>query len=144
LRFVILQRRHINRNRRIEPADLPPAKREELIALGRKAKYVGNGVHKRNPGDFGLPQPGQPRQGKTLCDDVGLTSLAKAKELLAKAFDKGLVSEQRRGNENWPQHAWAVYNGRVLEAARTADGVYHGYPLQQGDEGIAEQVLKRW
>ena len=44
------------------------ARADELLTLANRADYGGNPEHKKNPGDFGLTPPSDPRQGKSLCD----------------------------------------------------------------------------
>ena len=51
---------------------------ERLIWLAQNVRYGGNPQHKRNPGDFGLVPPSQPRPDKTLCDEAGITSIKEA------------------------------------------------------------------
>ena len=53
-----------------------------------RVKYGGNPEHKRNPGDFGLTPPSQPRADKTLCDEVAVFKRTTALRLLRK----GIVS----------------------------------------------------
>ena len=54
--------------------------------LATKITYGGNPEHKRNPGDFGLQPPSQPRQGKTLCDEAEIFTRRDAQSLLRKAL----------------------------------------------------------
>ena len=85
----------------------------EQIALS--VRYGGNPEHKRNPGDFGLTPPAQPRPDKSLCDDLGIFSKAKAERLLQEGARKGMVSQARR--EGFPQNIWAVtLDGSPVEA----------------------------
>lgn len=51
-----------------------PPSTADLKILARRAGYGGNPAHKRNPGDFGLPPPSDPRPFKTLCDEIGVMS----------------------------------------------------------------------
>lgn len=116
-----------------------------LVQLAGKVSYGGNPEHKKNPGDFKLDPPSQPRQGKSLCDEVDIFSRSEALRLLREGMRRGLVSRQERG-DGWPQNIWAVTNnGRPLEAMleNPAQGVYHGYPMPSGDP-FADEVLKRW
>jgi hypothetical protein len=114
-----------------------------LQQLAEKVRYGGNPEHKRNPGDFNLSPPSNPRQAKTLCDEVGIFKKTEALALLKEGLRQGLVSIQERNG--WPQNIWAVVNGRSLQAMleNAEQGTYHGYPLQQ-DEPLADEVLKRW
>lgn len=120
------------------------AARETLQGLSISARYRGNPEHKRNPGDFGLKPPSQPRQGKSLCDNAGVLRRADAEQLLREGIRRGLVSVQFRGK--WPQNVWAVTAGGVpLEAQleNAEDGSYHGYPMPIEDP-FREDVLSRW
>ncbi|MGZ8245908.1 hypothetical protein [Methylomagnum sp.] len=114
-----------------------------LQQLAEKVRYGGNPEHKRNPGDFNLNPPSNPRQAKTLCDEVGIFKRTEALALLREGLRRGLVSIQERNG--WPQNIWAVVNGRSLQAMleNAEQGTYHGYPLQE-DEPLADEVLKRW
>lgn len=114
-----------------------------LERLAEKVRYGGNPEHKRNPGDFNLSPPSNPRQAKTLCDEVGIFKRAEALAVLREGLRRGLVSIQERNG--WPQNIWAVVNGRSLQAMleNAEQGTYHGYPLQE-DEPLADEVLKRW
>lgn len=59
-------RRHTRR--RIRSAPLSEEERERL----GNAKYEGSPLHKRNPGDFGLTPPADPRRDKNLCDEASI------------------------------------------------------------------------
>lgn len=118
--------------------------REQLEDWASRVSYGGNPEHKRNPGDFGLTPPSDPRPDKALCDRVGVFRRAEALQLLQDGLRRGLVSAQRRGG--WPQQAWSLTRGRVpvefqLENADT--GRYHGYPLPENDP-FREEVLDSW
>jgi hypothetical protein len=120
-----------------------PQLMERLRELAAEARYGGNPEHKRNPGDFGLIPPCDPRRGKTLCDDCGVFRKADALNLLRQGLSRGLV-DGRWSGDGWPQLVWAVTSDGVpLEAQREADGVYHGYPLLMADP-FAAVVLQRW
>src|SRR5437899_5565844 len=83
--------------------------RDKLNELSQKATYTGNPAHKKNAGDYGLHPPSSPREGKTLCDPVGITKVSRALSLLRKAISMGLVSVQERNG--WPQNVWGVEAG---------------------------------
>jgi len=107
---------------------------EDRDRWARKVRYGGNPEHKKNPGDFGLSPPCDPRQGKTLCDNVEIFRRDEALRLIKEGIRRGLVSEQIRNA--WPQNIWAVApNGMPVEAQleNPANGTYHGYPLQDAD-----------
>lgn len=137
-----MQRRiRFNRKRRIRGETNPG----ELALLAAQVKYGGNPEHKRNPGDFGLLPPAQPRAGKTLCDAAGITSRLEATRLLRQGVTKGLISVQTRGG--FPQNIWAVApDGTPLEAQldNHVQGTYHGYPMPSTDVPLREEIMKRW
>lgn len=120
------------------------ADRSNLKALAKRIRYVGSAFHKRNPGDFGLIPPSQPRPDKTLCDGAKISQAKVAQNLLEKGAAMGLISEQQRGD--FPQYIWAVTpDGVPLEAQldNVGAGTYHGYPMGEGDP-LAERVLQFW
>jgi hypothetical protein len=117
---------------------------DELARLASCVKYGGNPEHKRNPGDFQLNPPAQPRADKTLCDAVGIFKKSKALWLLQEGVRRGLISEQTRGE--FPQNIWSVTkDGKPLEAQleNQTQGIYHGYPMPINDD-FRDEVLKRW
>lgn len=117
---------------------------DRLKRVSAAMSYGGNPEHKRNPGDFGLTPPVQPRPDKTLCDDVHIFERAVALEHLRRGVERGLVSESWTGD--WPQNIWArTTDGRILEAQleNAQLGSYHAYPLPESDPFVSE-VQKRW
>jgi hypothetical protein len=115
-----------------------------LADLSTRATYTGNPQHKRNPGDFRLTPPSDPRLGKTLCDPAGVTRRAEALGLLRSGLRRGLISEQWR--DGWPQNVWAVSaRGIPFEAMleNPVVGSYHGYPMPESDP-LRPHVLDRW
>jgi len=138
------RRRTGNPKRRMSGKPKTKADRNALDILASKVGYTGSPAHKRNPGDFGLIPPSQPREGKTLCDGAGIVKRLRAKALLKEGVRRGMVSKQKR--QAWPQYIWAVHEGRIpLEAIleNAEIGTYHGYPLQQ-DDPFYDEILRRW
>ncbi len=106
--------------------------------------YAGSPYHKRNPGDFGLTPPSQPRPDKSLCDEANIFSASIAKELLIEGVKKRIISEQERNG--YPQNIWAVTEeGIPLEAqlGNEGEGTYHGYPMRKSDP-LYKEILRRW
>lgn len=139
-----MQRRYkkFNSNRKIKK--LAAGELQQCAVLARKVCYGGNPEHKKNPGDFGLTPPSHPRQGKSLCDDVGIFSRKDALRYLQSGLSKGLVSERTKGD--WPQNIWAVTDkGEPLEAQleNPETGTYHGYPMPKTDP-LADEVVRQW
>jgi hypothetical protein len=133
------RRSGFNPKRKISPA----GPLEESADLAKRASYSGNPEHKRFPGDYGLTPPASPRPGKTLCDAEGPFLKHLAQELLRSGLEKGMVSEQRRGE--WPQNIWSVASEAPFEAQleNEATGSYHGYPMPQEDD-FRDVVLEEW
>lgn len=120
------------------------AGRDSLEQLAQRIRYGGNPEHKRNPGDFGLVPPAQPRADKTLCDEAGIFTKELAERLLKDGALNGLISDQMRGD--FPQNIWVVtQDGIPLEAEleNQAQGTYHGYPMPSTDP-FRNVVLERW
>jgi hypothetical protein len=137
-----MTRTTFNPKRQLRAPITSTEQRDALEKLAADVRYGGNPEHKRNPGDFELNPPSQPRQGKTLCDDAAIFARAAALELLKQGIRKGLVSTQER--DGWPQNVWAVApNGVALEAQREGGGRYHGYPMPMNDP-LREVVVQRW
>lgn len=117
---------------------------DSLKKMAQKAGYGGNPEHKRNPGDFGLTPPSNPRPGKALCDVIKIFSRKEALKLLREGITQGLVSDRTQGE--WPKNVWSVMNdGTTLEAQleNPQQGTYHGYPLDP-DDAFAGKVVEQW
>lgn len=117
---------------------------ERLTELESAVSYGGNPEHKKNPGDFGLTPPSDPRRGKSLCDVASIFSRTLALALLRHGIRKGLISD--REENGWPKNVWSVTEtGIPLEAQleNPAIGCYHGYPMPDSDP-LASEVLTRW
>jgi hypothetical protein len=122
----------------------PNIDEDYLQGLAESIKYGGNPEHKRNPGDFGLTPPAQPRPYKSLCDVVEVFSKLDATRLLRQGVKRGLISD--REQNGFPQNIWSVTkNGYPLEAQleNAEQGIYHGYPMPQSDP-FREKVLEVW
>jgi len=118
--------------------------KEALERLANQLSYGGNPAHKRNPGDFGLTPPTQPRDDKSLCDDAGILKRDEALRLLRLGAQRGMISEWN--GEGFPRNIWAVTEAGIpLEAQleNPEKGSYHGYPLE-GNDDFRPRVLARW
>lgn len=132
--------RKYNPKRRLAAAGSLPS--QTLAELAETVEYSGNPEHKRNPGDFGLSPPAQPRRGKALCDTASIFRRSDAREYLKEGILKGCFSEQLI--DGWPKVIWAVTeSGIPLEAQRDGEGSYHGYPMPPEDP-MAAEVKKFW
>lgn len=135
------ERRRFNHKRLIIA---PKPHREILNDLANQVRYVGSPYHKRNPADFRLTPPAQPRPDKTLCDEAGVLGVADAQHWLREGVRRGLISADPR--QGYPKHVWAVTDdGIVLEAKYNNEGPghYHGYPLFEPDP-FRQIVLSHW
>ena len=86
------KRRSFNPKRSLRDAPTSAVEQSALKKLAKRVRYGGNPAHKRNPSDFGLNPPCQPREGKTLCDQLGLVKHAAALKSLKCGVKKGLIS----------------------------------------------------
>ena len=133
-------RKAFNPKRSIAPDPGP----EDLARWRHVVSYGGNSEHKRNPGDFDLTPPSNPRPDKTLCDGADISSRAEALKLLREGIRRGLVSVQIRNG--FPQNIWAVTkDGIPLEGQleNPGNGTYHGYPMPEAD-WFRSKVIDRW
>lgn len=120
------------------------ARAGELQKLADRARYGGNPEHKKNPGDFGLTPPSDPRQGKSLCDSAKVFKRTEAEVLLKAGLRHGLVSDRMDGE--WPKNVWSVTEAGIPMEAQLENpemGAYHGYPMPETDP-LSQEVLRRW
>lgn len=133
-----------NQKRKICRPPHDPGEIERCQRLALAARYGGNPVHKRNPGDFGLDPPSRPKPEKTLCDGANIFQRSIAVGLLQEGMRRGLFSTLICGD--WPKYVWSVTaDGIPVEAIMENEGVgaYHGYPMRVGDP-LGDEVLRRW
>ena len=133
-------RSRFNMKRRIQERPAPSV----VAGLARRVRYRGSPLHKRDPGDFDLAPPAQPRDDKTLCDGVHIHARHVAQALLREGVERGLISVQTRGQ--YPQNIWAVTkDGYPLEAQldNQQQGTYHGYPMPTTDP-LRDEIILRW
>lgn len=133
-------RANFNQKRKIRN----PEDETDLEALAKQVRYTGNPVHKKNPGDFDLHPPAQPRDDKTLCESSGISQRKQALRLLRAGVSRGLISKQTRSG--FPQNIWAVTDdGMPLEAELENKGLgtYHGYPVPMADT-FREKIIEHW
>lgn len=126
-----MRKRKYNPKRRIDVT----ADSVSLALLSAKVVYVGSGFHKRNPGDFGLAIPAQPRPNKTLCDAVHISARRMAQQLLENGVKRSLFLFS----------IWAVAPGDIALEAQLDNverATYHGYPML-GEDPLAKEVLRR-
>jgi hypothetical protein len=122
-RALLMRKRKTFNSKRRMLEECNPHDLEDWV---QNVRYGGNPEHKKNPGDFGLQPPAEPRSDKTLCDEVGIFDRKLATGLLKEGIQRGLVAVQMRAK--FPQNVWAVtQNGQPLEAQleNPAQGIYH-------------------
>lgn len=118
---------------------------DEKAFLRANAAYEGSPYHKKEPNDFGLTPPTQPRRDATLCDEAGIVDRDVANLLFGRAIDVGLVSAVWVA-ERFPKQMWVVSDdGRVFEAmyGGSQPGRYHGYPIRLRDP-LYEKIKNVW
>jgi hypothetical protein len=133
-----------NPKRRLLTPVQAQARATELGTLAERVEYGGNPEHKKNPGDFNLIPPSNPRQGKALCDVAKIFRREEAVRLLQAGLRSGLVSDRMAGE--WPKNVWSVTaDGFALEAQleNPESGTYHGYPMPETDP-LSLEVKRRW
>ena len=122
-----------------------PLTDEQRAFLVEHAAYEGSPFHKKEPHNFDLTPPTNPREDKTLCDEAGIFAKEVAFTLFATAIEVGLVSEKDKV-EGFPAQLWVVdEQGRVFEiiygGSRT--GRYHGYPVRRSHP-LFDKVSGAW
>lgn len=133
-----------NPKRRLLAPVQAQARAAELGRLADHVGYGGNPEHKKNPGDFNLTPPADPRQGKSLCDVAKIFRRVEALELLQAGLSKGLVSDRMVGG--WPKNIWSVTAGGIAMEAQLENpelGTYHGYPMPETDP-LSLEIVRRW
>lgn len=117
---------------------------DEKAFLRANARYEGSPDHKRNPGDFGLTPPANPRKDRTLCDEAEVYVLAQATALFARAIDGGLVSEGT-GRHEFPRRMWLVAEHHVFELklGGSVAGRYHGFPVRRSNP-YYDLIVQAW
>lgn len=119
------------------------ALRDDLERKSNQVIYTGNPKHKKNPGNFGLTPPSDPRPNTSLCDNARIFRKEEAEELLKKAFRLGLIDRRTPPGE-WPKAVRIVHDGIVLQAMyENQPGYYHGFPLS-GNEPLWKEMMQAW
>jgi hypothetical protein len=117
---------------------------EYLNGLSAAVRYGGNPEHKRNPGDFGLTPPANPRPDKSLCDIAQIFTRDAAIRHLRAGIDRGLISQD--SENGYPKNIWAVTDDGIPLEAQLENKIlcmYHGYPVSETDP-FSEIILDRW
>lgn len=118
----------------------------EKIFLSHRCAYEGKADHKRNPGDFNLSPPCQPRSDRTLCDEAEITTRAQASALLKKAIARGIVGGEVKGHPEYPKYLWVVDDrNQVFEITEGGSqlGRYHGHPMRKNSP-MYNRILDLW
>ncbi len=112
--------------------------------LAEHVRYAGNPEHKKNPGDFGLHPPSNPRPGKSLCDSAKIFSRREARNLIKDGLRRGMISD--RFQDQWPKNVWAMTSDGIPLEAQLENpqlGTYHGYPMPESDP-LAKEIKHVW
>lgn len=130
-------------DRRILRADAVSAETRE--ALKDRLCYVGSGLHKLRPGDYGFVPTHNPRPSKSACDELRSVLLSEARSLFLKGIELGMFSGFVEGGS--PKYVWSVDDhGEVYEAKAKPEQElnYHGYRLGDDDGAMRFYVLREW
>ena len=139
-----IHKREGNRpDRRIaDQATVDEATRERLLAT---LQYVGSGIHKLHPGNYGFRPPQNPRPSKSPCDAVRSVLLEEATALFRHGIELGMVSMIIK--DGVPKYVWSVDEfGEVYEAKTRPEREteYHGYRIGLNEPKMRDYVLKEW
>lgn len=116
----------------------------DLASIRSKVTYVGSALHKRTSGGYGFHPPVNPRQSKSLCDDVKKLNKAKAELLLSSGIGKEMMST-RLNNAGLPKYVWSVDADGYVYEAKSDSTAYHGYRLDPHDEKeMLDLVQREW
>lgn len=138
-----MTKRQSNRpKRRIAPPQ--SLTKDEQNRLLKQSRYVGSAIHKRIPSDYGFRPPINPRPSKSVCDDRRSIPIQEAQRLLIEGIRKSMVSTHRE-EDGLPKYVWAVDEQGEAYEAKTGNGGYHGYRLDEATESVMrELVLDEW
>ncbi len=139
-----MRKREGNRpDRRIASMDVTT--NEVMERLKARLDYVGSGIHKLCPGDYGFVPSHNPRPTKSVCDALRSIPLDEAKALFESGIGLGMVSSFPENGV--PKYIWAVDCDNEVYEAKTkpdTDGQYHGYRLGDDDRIMRRYVLDEW
>lgn len=130
-------------DRRVAPPEFTNA--EQRRALLARVRYVGSGLHKLRPGDYGFTPPVNPRPSKSPCDLLRSVLLDEASTLFRRGIERGMVSRFDEGSI--PKYVWAVdEHGEIYEAKTKPEQEteYHGYRLGDDEREYRRYILKEW
>ncbi len=116
-----------------------------LTALADQLRYVGSGLHKLRPGDYGFVPSHNPRPSKSPCDQVRPVRRDEAARLFREGLARGMVSAFAEGG--LPKYVWAVDGDGEVYEAKTGGGSatdYHGYRLGEDEREMRRYVLEEW
>jgi len=136
------KRQSNNPKRRIAPPQ--SLTEDEQVSLLKKSRYVGSAIHKRMPSNYGFHPPTSPRPSKSVCDDRRSIPREEAQALFIEGICKSMVSVHRE-EDGLPKYVWSVdVQGEAYEA-KTGNGGYHGYRLDEATESdMRNLVLDEW
>lgn len=139
----VRSKRQTNRpDRRVATEGSIPA--ADLAALSDRLRYVGSGLHKLHPGDYGFVPPVNPRPSKSPCDELRPVLAAEAAALFRRGVTLGMVS--RFEPDESPKYVWAVdVEGEIYEAkTKPPDTGYHGYRIGEDEGEMRRYILGEW
>jgi hypothetical protein len=142
-RLDVTKRQSNRPDRRVAPAGSISA--EDIKALAARVRYVGSGIHKLRPGDYGFIPSHNPRPSESPCDDIRPVLHGEASQLFRRGIALGMVSKFPPGGV--PKYVWAIDGDNEVYEAKTKperDADYHGYRLGDDDRDMRRYVLEEW
>lgn len=126
---------------------LPPEATSEAdrAALKARLRYVGSGLHKLRPGDYGFVPSHNPRPSKSPCDELRPVLLAEARALFERGLELGMVSQP--GPSGVPKYVWSVDTAGEVYEAKTKpeqEESYHGYRIGDDEARMRRYVRDEW
>lgn len=136
------KRQSNNPKRRIAPQN-SLAKSEQDVLI-KQSRYVGSAIHKRTPSNYGFHPPTNPRPSKAVCDDLRSIPSQEAQRLFIDGIRKSMISTYCEEN-GLPKYVWAVDEQGEAYEAKTGNGGYHGYRLDEAaEQHMRNLVLDEW
>jgi hypothetical protein len=118
---------------------------EAIKGLIERIRYVGSGLHKLHPGDYGFIPSHNPRPSKSPCDEIRPVLRTEASQLFQFGIELGMVSKFEPGTV--PKYVWAVDEHKEIYEAKTKPGQeleYHGYRLGDDESDMRRYILDEW
>ncbi len=109
-----------------------------------RLRYLGSGLHKLHPGDYGFIPSHNPRPSKSPCDQLRPVLRQEASHLFRRGIELGMVSKLVGGV---PKYVWAVDDDEEVYEAKTKrerEINYHGYRVGDDEPEMRRYILWEW